>query len=322
MIRFFTNYSYGGYEELYLGKTSDTEEYRYYLPLLDVKKQRLGENPTDEKLQKEVERLSAYPKIQKHGVTNEATLPEGTFVHISNPGFNLLYRRFDDQFVVIVSDIVGNDHDEMGGGERINPFTMLLVGEYNDVSILDMFVWNMLNNEKDMRLFLGKLFSYDPIANGLRFSLKTINEKLNSYKDISVVGINYKVDIPVIVLANGFELNYTLKIQQLQGASLGNIYKSDGKLLRGHTLGLSTELKNYQVIETEYYTEEFNNINDDQEVNDDDCENVDHGNNGNGPENKNFKDGLFSFYMKLQKQDRVIIIGAMILSFILGAIIF
>lgn len=257
MIRFFTNYSYGGYEELYLGNFNDKEEYRYYLPLLPVKQAKLVENPSDEKLKAEVERLLSYPLIQKHGNSSEAMLPEGSFTLISNPGYKVIYRRLGNSYIVSVSDIVGNDHDEMGGGQRGNPFTMLFVGEQEDYPVLDAIVWQMLKNEEEMRMFLGGLFSYDATANGLRFSLKELIEKLNTLKDIKVYGVKYEKDVPFMILSKGFTLNYTLEIQKLQHASLGSIYNDGGVLVRGTRISTEAPRKQEEPNKKEEEVTEF-----------------------------------------------------------------
>lgn len=240
MIRFFTNYSYGGYEELYLGKLSDIDEFRYYLPMLPVKEDELQNSPDDEKLKKEVARLRTYPAILRHGTTSEATLPTGSFTLVSKPGFKSMYRRLGHHYLFVVSDIVGGDHDEMGGGQRRNPFTMLFVGEKEDCALLNSLAFEMIENEKQVRKVLGGLFSYDAEANGLRFSLREIIEYLDSIRDRHIEGINLEVDAPLIVLSPWFSLENTLTSQELQGKRIGSVYDAGGKLLRGKPLFLSS----------------------------------------------------------------------------------
>lgn len=240
MIRFFTNYSYGGYEELYLGKLSDIDEFRYYLPMLPVKEDELQNSPDDEKLKKEVARLRTYPAILRHGTTSEATLPTGSFTLVSKPGFKSMYRRLGCHYLFVVSDIVGGEHDEMGGGQRRNPFTMLFVGEKEDCALLNSLAFEMIENEKQVRKVLGGLFSYDADANGLRFSLREIIEYLDSIRDRHIEGINLEVDAPLIVLSPGFSLENTLASQELQRKRIGNVYNAGGKLVRGKPLFLSS----------------------------------------------------------------------------------
>lgn len=239
MIRFFTNYSYGGYEELYLGKLSDIDEFRYYLPMLPVKEDELQNSPDDEKLKEEVARLRTYPAILRHGTTSEATLPTGSFTLVSKPGFKSMYRRLGRHYLFVVSDIVGGDHDEMGGGQRRNPFTMLFVGEKEDCALLNSLAFEIIENEKQVRKVLGGLFSYDAEANGLRFSLREIIEYLDSFRDRHIEGINLEVDAPLIVLSPGFSLENTLTSQELQWKRIGSVYDAGGKLLRGEPLFLS-----------------------------------------------------------------------------------
>lgn len=236
MIRFFTNYSYGGYEELYLGSYADREQFRYHLPLLPIKKAKLADDPSNKKLADEVERLSQYVLIQKNGKTDEGTLPEGAFTIISNPGYSIICRRCDDQFVVAVSDVASDDHDEMGGGKRENPFTMLFVFNQEDTHLMDALLYELLTKEEMWRDLICHLFVYDPTANGLRFSLGDLNQALKKLETVSIAGINHKTDVPLIVLENNYQLDYTLEIQKLTGKSVGVAYDAKGELLKGTAL--------------------------------------------------------------------------------------
>lgn len=241
MIRYFTNYSYGGYEELYLGSYEDQEEYRYHLPLLANKKAKLADDPTNKKLSDEVERLSQYVLIQKNGKTTEGTLPEGAFTIISNPGYKTICRRLGSQFVVAVSDVASEDHDEMGGGKRENPFTMLFVFDEENTSLMDALLYQLLEKETDWRALISSLFVYDPIANGLRFSLGELNQAIKTLETVHVSGVNHKADVPMIVLEKNYELAYTMEIQKLKGKSLGAAYNAEGTLLKGAGLVAHSE---------------------------------------------------------------------------------
>lgn len=241
MIRYFTNYSYGGYEELYLGNLNDPVDNTYYLPLLSVKSAMLAEHPDDVKLREEVKRLSEYPRILKHGETPEATLPTGTFTLISNPGFKAIYRKLGCYWVFVISDVIGGDHDEMGGGNRENPFTMIFVGEKEDTVVFEALAWQILTQEADVRKVLGGLFAYDPVANGLRFSVKDLNQYLASLQQRRIIGFSRSVDIPFIFLDNGFSLKYTLELQNLKDETLGSVYNSTGALVSGAALRLAPD---------------------------------------------------------------------------------
>lgn len=241
MIRFFTNYSYGGYEELYLGSYEDKEKYRYHLPLLPNKKARLADDPTNKKLEDEVERLSQYVLIQKNGATAAGTLPQDAFTIISNAGYKIICRRLESQFVVAISDVASEDHDEMGGGKRENPFTMLFVFDKEDTSLMDALLYQLLEKEADWRALISSLFVYDPIANGLRFSLGELNKALKALEKMRVSGMNHQVDVPMVVLEKNYELAYTLEVQKLGGKSLGSVYDAEGKLLRGADLVLDAD---------------------------------------------------------------------------------
>ena len=312
MIRFFTNYSYGGYEELYLGNMADTEEYRYHLPLLDVKKARLNDNPTDEKLKKEVERLSQYPLILRHGANKEATMPDGVFVHVSNPGCKILYRRLGSYYVIVVSDIVGNDHDEMGGGNRVNPFTMLFIGEEEDCPLLDVLAWQLLANENNIINFIGDTIEYDPVANGLRFSLRKMQDKLTSMKEKKVMGINHTKDVQLMVLSEGFELDYALKAQKLQDAALGSVYNYDGSWKNGSRIQEKTEVPPQPQPQPHPQPQPV-------------VVDTRNGQNGTGANSKHGQgkslNDLLSAFKSLPRYYRIAIITALAVAFILGAII-
>ena len=249
MIRFFTNYSYGGYEELYLGCYEDQEEYRYHLPLLANKKAKLANDPTNKKLADEVERLSQYVLIQKNGKTLAGTLPEGAFTIISNPGYKTICRRLGSQFVVAISDVASEDHDEMGSGKRENPFTMLFVFDKEDTNLMDVLLYQLLEKESDWRVFISSLFVYDPIANGLRFSLGALNQTIKALETIHVAGINHKVDVPMIVLEENYQLAYTLEVQKLERKTLGTVFDATGKMLRGTGLVLTDMTKPVSIPE-------------------------------------------------------------------------
>ena len=233
MIRFFTNYSYGGYEELYLGSNLDKEEYRYYLPLLANKKARLAENPNNEKLATEVERLSKCVLIQKNGETQEGTLPKESFTIISNQGYRTICRRTGSLYIVAIGDVVGSDHDEMGSSRGI-PFTMLFILDSEDKDLLDALLWKLVHKEEYMRNLLGNLFVYDPVVNGLRFSLAKLVSELKSLESLHVTGIDHSADIPLIVLEKDFTLAYAMEVQKIEGLKVGAAYSPDGTLIKGN----------------------------------------------------------------------------------------
>ncbi len=242
MIRYFTNYSFGGYEELYLGSNADQEEYRFHLPLLENKKARLADDPSNKRLADEVERLSQYVLIQKNGKTPEGTLPEEALTIISNGGYDVICRRVGRLFVVAVSDVASEDHDEMGGGMRENPFTMLFVFDLEDANVMDALLDQLLKKEKQWRDLISSLFTYDPIANGLRFSLGELNSAIKALESTTVTGFNHQADVPLIVLEKNFKLDYALEVQKLEGKKVGAAYDDEGNLLKQRTLPRPTQI--------------------------------------------------------------------------------
>ena len=233
MIRIFTNYSYGGYEELFLGTYGDSEEYKYHLPLLPVKEKKLEADPNNAKLRSEVERLLEYPLIKRHGVDQESTLPTGTFEIISQPGYKTIYRRLGKYGLLVIADVKGNDHDEMGGGMRDNPFTMIFVcDEDGDYVILDSLANQLIKKEKETRSFIGGLFSYDPQANGLRFSLKEISDFLTQIQESPSPNFSKKNEIFLLILEGGFNLNNTCESLKTEVCSVGLAYDAHMNIVR------------------------------------------------------------------------------------------
>lgn len=225
MIRIFTNYSYGGYEELFLGTYGDPEEYKYHLPLLPVKEKKLEADPNNEKLRSEVERLLEYPLVKRHGVDQESTLPTGTFEIISQPGYKTIYRRLGRYGLLVIADVKGNDHDEMGGGMRDNPFTMIFVSDDDcDYDVLDSLANQLIKKEKETRNIIGGLFSYDPKANGLRFSLKEISDFLTQIQKSPSPNFSKKSEIFLLILEGGFNLNNTCESLKIEVSSVGLAY--------------------------------------------------------------------------------------------------
>lgn len=240
MIRIFTNYSYGGYEERYLGNLDEKDEFKYFLPLLPVKMAKLERDPGNTQLAEEVRRLSGYPKILDHGENEEATLPAGTFTIISNPGYYAMYRKLGGDYVLAIGKIPGPSKN---GETRENPFTMVFAGEMEDVQILDALSFQMLYHREETKLFLADLFDYDPAANGLRFNLKAVVEKLNQLAKDPVIGIKHNADVPFLILDEGYELKYVSEIHQLKKLSLGSVYDNDQRLLKGSQVMMGKPLQ-------------------------------------------------------------------------------
>ena len=215
---------------MYLGKMSDKDEYRYYLPQIGRKRVQLSENPMDEKLKAEVDKLTHYPPILRHGSDDESTMPEGTFILISNPGFKVINLQIEIYRVLVISDIVGDNTD---GGYRKNPFTFIIVGESDDIPIIDAFAYQYIVNRREMDDYLSSLFTYDPVANGLRFALKHVIEKMKSISSTGSIAFDRETVVPLIILAQDFELHHIVKTLKLEGGTIGCVYKMNGQLVQG-----------------------------------------------------------------------------------------
>lgn len=170
MIRYYAYYSCGGYKDMYLGNSSDTVKYSYFLPLLAVWK--AGSKPEFEEKLKQTEHLQKIEVISKD---NNFGFPAQAKTLFSHGGYKAIYLTLSNgDTCFCVRDIKNGVKDEEN---RDVPFNILMIASgMDDIKRLDSFVLFHLTKIEDLYKTLAQLFSYDPTVNGIRFDLALINK--------------------------------------------------------------------------------------------------------------------------------------------------
>ena len=176
MIKFYAYYNHGGYKDFYLGSDCDDTPSRYFLPLLQVHEQRLTDAP-DAELQKEVDRQKLLPMLTV--LTNDTTeynYPDCVRRMVSHGGYKVLYRRIDQQHIVLAIRDIPGSKDVYG---RSTPFCMMMIGDNSDIDTLDHITQYIIRGLTDFESFATTLFVNDTKENGLRFDLARLNDKIH-----------------------------------------------------------------------------------------------------------------------------------------------
>lgn len=161
---------------MYLGNALDKKEFTYFLPLL-LSWETAAKKDYIDKL-KLVENLQQIKIVTK---ANSFDFPEQAKIFFSHGGYRMIYQTFSNgDTCLCVRDIINASRDEEN---RETPFNILITASGDDdVKRLDNFALyytSNVNRIKELYGFLAKLFSYDPIVNGIKFNLAAINGKLN-----------------------------------------------------------------------------------------------------------------------------------------------
>lgn len=189
---------------MYVGECTSTAAPTYFLPLLPVMKSKA--NPDIAKI-RELEKLPRIEILSEH---NFWGLPPKALSMISHGAYELMYRTFESgEVCVSIRNLEGSERDEEG---RSIPFLLMFIADGEDVVILDCFVAKYLvgNSRDEIRKELGLLFSYDYIANGIKFDIP------NAYKILkdsapyqNSLNFAHKLDHVDVLLSND---NQQLKI--------------------------------------------------------------------------------------------------------------
>lgn len=221
MIKYYAYYNYGGYKDLYLGSSDDTVECRYFLPMLPV-------YMTDSSMLEKVEVWKKLPAIiNLSNQTEEYSYPPEARVMMSHAGYKLQYRIIGEYDVCALRDIVGSK-DTYG---RSCPFVMMFVAdtpEYKtSLKILTHYIW--CHTQEVENLFPG-LFVNDFDVNGLRFSVKILNDSVQSiistYKE-SIEGNPYKRKVPFFIVPDGIQFRNAFEEQQISKDDVALAYDED-----------------------------------------------------------------------------------------------
>lgn len=182
MIHYFTYYSVGGgYKDLYLGNSSQTDACRFFLPLLKIEQKQAEEN-NDATLREKTERQSALPKIEVLTSEQRFGLPASVTNNItSQGGYHLIYTHVErEKYVIVLRGITGNDKDESG---RPIPYLLcFMCDSSSDLPTMDRLAGYISQNMGTAKNQISKFLQYDAKENGLRF------EQAEMLKWMNVIG--------------------------------------------------------------------------------------------------------------------------------------
>lgn len=232
MIKFYAYYNYGGYKDFYLGTISDVDEYKYFLPLLNVYEQTLKDKQDDE-LYARVKHQRDLPKIiALSDFTEQYNYPDAAKIMMSHSGYKILYKKVDSaHYVLAIRDISGSA-DNYG---RRTPFNVMMIGDKGeDKTQLDYIAEYARQNLMDFETFLNTLFENDFEENGLKVRMKELNTKINHIISNRMELPDYYMqnkDVPLIVLSRGMRLASAVKEQNISKHDIAVCYNVDGELL-------------------------------------------------------------------------------------------
>ena len=165
MIRYYAYYSCGGYKDMYLGNSSDSAMFTYFLPLL-----RIWKTGKKEEYSKKLEQVKDLQLIEIVTQNNDFDFPKQAKTFFSHGGYKVVYQTLSNgDTCLCVRDITNDAKDEEN---RDIPFNILITasGE-EDISILDAFAIHSMTHIDRLYETFSYLFTYDPIINGIKYDL-------------------------------------------------------------------------------------------------------------------------------------------------------
>ena len=231
MITFYAYYNYGGYKDFYIGTTSDEDEYKFFLPLLDVHEQTLKDKHDDE-LYARVKHQRDLPKIfALSDLTEQYNYPDAARIMMSHSGYKILYKKLDlTHYALAIRDVPGTN-DSYG---RQTPFNVMIICDRTDKTDLDYIAEYARLNLMDFEAFLSTIFENDFEENGLKVRMKELNTEINRIISDRVELPDYYMyskTVPLIVLSRGMSLACALKEQKISKYDISVCYDVDGELL-------------------------------------------------------------------------------------------
>lgn len=224
MLKYYSYYNVGGYKDMFLGDSTQSTEYSYYIPLLPIWKKRAESG--DSSLTEKIESLEKLPKINI--LTKEISygLPSAAKTLISHGGYRIYLSLCDTgESIFSIRDIKSNDIDESG---RATPFLFMAVGTTDaDRRVLEKLTAYAISHTKEFSSNIANCFQYDNKVNGLSFNLKALNnliEKISNEHSNSFTTPSGKATVELkegeaslLVLPEGIDKARAIKEQNLQG---------------------------------------------------------------------------------------------------------
>lgn len=202
MIQYYAYYSCGGYKDLYLGNSLETLEESFFLPLLSIWKSRTKAEYAD-KL-KQAENLLKIEIISKE---NSFDFPAQAKKLFSHGGYRVIYLTLSNgNTCLCVRDITNGAKDEE---DRDIPFSILLTAsDEDDIQQLDAYAIYSLSHIPELYDSLASLFSYDPIINGVKFSISQITKLINNIP-LPINKIEHKPNHVIFLIVDTFSMIQT-----------------------------------------------------------------------------------------------------------------
>ena len=183
MFRYYSYYSVGGYKDFYLGDSSLSHEFMYYLPLLDIQEKKATETKDKEKLAF-ISKAKALPKIEIITINKDFGFPNKAIPLVSHGGYDIIFSHMGEQeYALILRDIDSNSADESG---RKIPFLFMIVSDTEEDSLkLAGISCYWANYKKSVSAKIASLLGYDNGYNGLRFALSEFNNWIQTISTAS-----------------------------------------------------------------------------------------------------------------------------------------
>lgn len=222
MIRYYAYYSCGGYKDLYLGNNQMQTDTTYFVPLLPVWENRKNANDL-----KHISLLKGKTLIETVNEDNNHQFPNDGIIFFTHGGYKAIYRIFSDGTACLaIADIMSNDIDDFN---RKTAFNMVITASgKEDIRKLDSMAYAYTRNFADFNVRLANLIGYDPIVNGIKFSLNGINSMVEESSEEYPGEMRHNKKVSYLFIENKNSLNIALKEQELDKNSIDCILDING----------------------------------------------------------------------------------------------
>lgn len=233
MIRIYSYYNFGGFKDLYLGTFDDSDEFKYFIPLLPVYEERIKDNPDDTKLSDKLSLWKSLPHIVELYEGAPDSYPKEAARSMSHAGYKILYQQFKECYRQISIRDISGMKDEYG---RTTIFNLMFVSDdVEDVSDMDILADYIRKNLKSFEIFCQSLFEMDFIVNALKFNFsKMTNELRRILTEHKISSEDYPKDKQVILLVipDSVKPEISLRELDISAEKVSSLYRVNGEKIR------------------------------------------------------------------------------------------
>lgn len=230
MIRYYTYYNCGGYKDLYVGSDSMKVDATYFVPLLPVWRNRRAPGDSEK-----IAKAEAVTQVELITNTDLCGFPHECNVLFSHAGYKAIYMTLQDGTACFcIRDIDELSRDEEN---RRTPFNFLFIAEGQDsIKKLDSLALSYLDDSTGVEDIIRKSISYDPIVNGIKFSL-------NSLDELFINGINLCIrHVPGrVAYLKTYNTHVALNELSINANNVDAFYDGKNNILEGKLLSYSHE---------------------------------------------------------------------------------